>query len=74
MKSEKTNVDFNKDDVFFIGMEESGSCPYESITLDNRSDNKVIITPVSDQKGICTSDATPRTFVIKVKKEISNFY
>lgn len=65
------NVNFNKKDVIFIGVQESGSCPYKIENIEVSSDNKAIIVPLSQPDGACTDDATPRTFVIKVDKEVS---
>ncbi len=65
------NVDFNEKDVIFIGVQESGSCPYKTKNIELSSDNKDIRVPLSKPDGFCTSDATPRTFVIQVNKEVS---
>ena len=65
------NVDFNEKDVIFIGVQESGSCPYKIKNIELSSDNKDITVPLSKPDGFCTSDATPRTFVIQVNKEVS---
>lgn len=65
------NVDFNEKDVIFIGVQESGSCPYEIKNINLSSDKKDITVPLSKPDGACTSDATPRTFVIELNKEIS---
>ena len=35
------------------------------------SDKKTITVPLSQRDGACTSDATPRTFVIEVNKVVS---
>lgn len=65
------NVDFNEKDVIFIGVQESGSCSYKIKSIELNSDNKAITVPLSQLDGACTSDATPRTFVIEVNKEVS---
>lgn len=67
------NVDLNKKDVIFIGVQESGSCSYKIKNIELSSDNKAITVPLSKPDGACTDDATPRTFVIEIDKEISNF-
>ncbi|MFV2047953.1 hypothetical protein ACEWK1_11315 [Metabacillus sp. YM-086] len=64
-------VNFKEKDVFFIGVTESGSCPYKIQNVELSSDNKTITVPLSEPEGLCTSDATPRTFVIQVDKEAS---
>ncbi|MBD8067820.1 hypothetical protein [Bacillus sp. PS06] len=57
----------NLDDkiVFFIGLQESGSCPYDLETIEISSDYKTLTLPLSEPTGNCTADATPRTFVIE---------
>ncbi|MEH7126527.1 hypothetical protein V7127_25375 [Bacillus sp. JJ1773] len=70
-KNKTPNVDFNEKDVNFIGVQESGSCPYKMKNIELNSDNKAITVPLSQPDGNCTSDATPRTFVIEVNKEVS---
>jgi PBP1b-binding outer membrane lipoprotein LpoB len=65
------NVDFNEKDVFFIGVHESGSCPYKIKDVEFSSDNTTMRVPLAEPEGACTSDATPRTFVIQIDKEIS---
>lgn len=64
-------VDFSKQDVFFIGVLESGSCPYKIKSIELNLDNNAIKVPLSQSDSACTSDATPRTFVIEVNKEVS---
>ncbi|MGM7681938.1 hypothetical protein ACSVDA_07240 [Cytobacillus sp. Hm23] len=64
-------VDFNEKAVFFIGLHESGSCPYNIKRMKQSSNNKSITVSLSSMKGPCTSDATPRTFVIEIDKEIA---
>jgi hypothetical protein len=66
-----SNVNLNEKDVFFIGVHESGSCPYKIRVIKLSSDNKKMIIPLSEPDGACTSDATPRTFVIQIDKEKS---
>ncbi|WP_163539794.1 hypothetical protein [Gracilibacillus sp. YIM 98692] len=65
------NVDFNAIDIFFIGVSESGSCPYKIRDVELSSNNHTMTVPLSEPEGACTSDATPRTFVIEIDKEIS---
>jgi len=65
-------VDFNKNNVFFIGVEESGSCPYKFAKIELSPDQKTMRIPLSKNDGVCTDDATPRAFAIKIDKEISD--
>ena len=73
LENSTPNVDLNKKNVIFIGVEESGSCPYKIESIKFSQANKTITVPLSkpDGDGACTSDATPRTFAIEVNKEIS---
>jgi hypothetical protein len=70
-ESKIPNVDLNEDEVFFIGVYESGSCPYKIKNIEMSSDNKTITVPLTEPKGVCTADATPRTFVLELDKEVS---
>ncbi len=63
------DIDFNKHDVFFIGVEESGSCPFSIANIEISHDHNTITIPLSKAEGVCTDDATPRTFVLKIDKE-----
>ena len=63
-------VDFEASDIYFIGVEESGSCPYEVKELN--IEKQVLNIHLSELKGRCTLDATSRTFVIEVEKETSS--
>ena len=65
------NVDFKEKGIFFIGVQESGSCPYKIRNIELSSDNKTLTVPLSEPDGACTADATPRTFVIQIDKEIA---
>ncbi len=65
------NVNFDEKDVFFIGVHESGSCPYTIKNVELSSDNNTMTVLLSGPDGACTSDATPRTFVIQIDKEVS---
>ncbi|MVO98723.1 hypothetical protein [Paenibacillus lutrae] len=75
-KNKLPNIDLNKKNVVFIGLHESGSCPYTLKNIERSPDDKTITVPftvsVSGTDHTCTSDATPRTFVIGLDKEISN--
>ncbi len=64
-------VDLNEKDVLFIGVQESGSCPYEIKNINLSSDKKDLRVSLSKPDGACTTDATPRTFVIELDKEVS---
>lgn len=63
------NVDFNEKVIYFIGLYESGSCPYKIRNVKQNDDGKAITVSLSEPNGACTADATPRTFVIQMDKE-----
>ncbi|OLS35899.1 hypothetical protein [Bacillus sp. MRMR6] len=65
------NIYFNKKDIFFIGVLESGSCPYTIKNVELSPDNRTMKVPLTEPEGACTSDATPRTFVVQIDKKIS---
>lgn len=71
-RSKRPNVDFNKKDIIFIGVHESGSCPFKINDIELGTDSKTITVPLSISSEACTSDATPRTFAIEVDKEMSS--
>lgn len=65
------SVHFNEKDVMFIGVQESGSCPFKIKNIELSSDNNTMTISLSEPGEVCTADATPRTFVIQIDKEIS---
>lgn len=71
-KSKKPEVDFNEKDIIFIGVQESGSCPFEVDEIEVSTDNKTIAVQLSIPDGACTADATPRTFAVEIDKEMSS--
>lgn len=64
-------VIFEKNDIYFIGVQESGSCPYELENIKMSITEEVMYIHLSEPDGPCTLDATARTFVIEVNKESS---
>jgi hypothetical protein len=71
LENKTPNVNFTEKDVYFIGGHESGSCPFKIKNIKRNSENKTIHVPLSEPNGACTSDATPRTFVIQIDKKKS---
>ncbi len=65
------DVDFNEKEIIFIGVQESGSCPYQIENIKVSPDKKALTVPLSEPDGACTSDATPRTFIIEIDKQVS---
>ncbi|WP_372869489.1 hypothetical protein [Planomicrobium okeanokoites] len=70
-EGEMATVDFGRKDVFFIGVHESGTCALEVGDIE-WFDDIVMQVPLIEPDQPCTSDATPRTFVIEVNKEKSS--
>jgi hypothetical protein len=71
LKQQIKNVNFEENHVFFIGVRESGTCPYEIGDIKIDTDHQEMSIYLTGQDGPCTADATPRTFVIEIPKEIS---
>lgn len=69
-EGEMPTVDFDRRDVFFIGFEESGTCPEELGDIEWSPDNTMRL-PFIESDQPCTADATPRTLVIELDKEQS---
>lgn len=56
--------------VIFLGVIESGTCPYEIDSLQfNDDDSELTVRFKTDPNKACTDDATPRTFVLAVDAE-----
>lgn len=65
-------VDFKTNDVLFIGMMESSSCPYSIDSLQgNAAENQLTIT-FESLNDVCTADLSPRNFVIAIDKKLSS--
>ena len=64
----KPQINFNTNEVLFLGVEESGSCPIELSTKDCKLSEQKITLKLSGPDGPCTADATPRTLVIEIPK------
>ncbi|MCD7036028.1 hypothetical protein LRR81_17445 [Metabacillus sp. GX 13764] len=63
--------DLNQKDIFFIGVQESGSCPYTIDEIKKSHDQKTLKVPLSKPEGMCTADATPRAFAIEIDKKLA---
>jgi len=70
-KKHAPELDFNDKSVFFIGVIESGSCPFKIEKVEPNSDNTNITIGLIGSEGLCTDDISPRTFVIQMDKEKS---
>lgn len=64
-------VDFETKNVIFLGVSESGSCPYRNKDIIIEWDHEEMKIQLIDSTEMCTADATPRTVVIEVDKESS---
>ncbi|WP_061808946.1 hypothetical protein [Rossellomorea vietnamensis] len=71
LEKKRPSENFNEKNVFFIGLEESGSCPIELVDITVNSKNEAMTIELNDSGGACTADATPRTSVIEIDKDIS---
>ncbi len=71
LKKAKPKIDFKKKTLYFLGLYESGSCPIHLEKMNVNSEQKELTLSLKNDNGVCTDDASPRTFVIKVDKKIS---
>lgn len=74
LSGERPEIDFQENNVLFLGVQESGSCPLEvtSVQIEGESDDESVrLTLKAEGRDACTDDATPRTFVLKLDKEES---
>lgn len=66
-------IDFVNQDVFFIGAQESSGCPLElkkeNIAFDLNNESITLNFP--NEYGPCFLDAFPRTFALKIDKDVS---
>lgn len=72
LDGEIPEVDLKENDLLFIGMFESSSCPYEIDTMDAEPGTKELTINFSPLADACTADLSPRSFVIAVQKEVSS--
>ena len=72
LDGEIPEVDLKENDLLFIGMFESSSCPYEIDTMDAEPGTKELTINFSPLADACTADLSPRSFVIAVQQEISS--
>lgn len=85
LKEKPSEIDWSNKVVIFLGIIESGSCPYEfkSVELNDGKTEIIFHLEVDSKERACTDDATPRTIVIAVDAdevsdvnlvEIFNYY
>ncbi|WP_078431846.1 hypothetical protein [Metabacillus halosaccharovorans] len=72
MEKKPPSVDFQNYDYYFVSIFESGSCPYNlTKTTVNSYIGEIVFYLTGNYSGNCTSDASPRTFVIEINKAIA---
>ena len=59
-------INWQHDAVIFLGVVESGSCPYDVQSVHFEDDKTLLVLLHTEPDKPCTDDATPRTFVIAV--------
>lgn len=70
-ENEIPNVDFDHQAIVFVGLQESGSCPNDIKNVTFDAEHGTLFVSLSVPDGNCTSDATPRTFVLQVDQEVA---
>ncbi|MFS0784623.1 hypothetical protein [Bacillus sp. 1P06AnD] len=68
-EKEMPKENFKESTLFFIGLRESGSCPYKMEKASVQPKYDTLRFYLESPEGICTTDATPRTFVIEVPRK-----
>jgi len=69
LTGKRPQIDFNTKKILFLGVEESGSCPLELNPKHMELTGQQVTIKLNGPDGPCTSDATPRSFVIEISKE-----
>jgi hypothetical protein len=64
--------DFENKNYFFVSVRESGTCPFKFKNATINDYAKEIVFYLQEKNGNCTSDATPRTFVMEIDKSVSS--
>lgn len=72
LEGELPKVNLKENDLLFIGMLESSSCPYEIDTMKIEDESTELTVNFSPLAEACTADLSPRNFVIAVQKEFSS--
>ncbi len=65
-------IDFETNDVLFVGMTESNSCPYILDSLKTNIEKSQISITFEPLDDVCTADLSPRNFVIAIDKKLSS--
>lgn len=70
LSSEMPAVSFKEQALFFIGLYESGSCPYELEDVKTAADGDSLTVELKEPIGACTADQSPRTFYVAAPRNI----
>ena len=75
LQADVPNVNFDETSVIFFSLHESGDCPLDLGREDVLADQgtETLVIRISHPSGICSTDATPRTFVFEVDEKASDF-
>lgn len=65
------NVNFDEKNVYFIGINGSGSCPYTIEKIITSKDREDLIVSFSSPDENCTTDSVPYIYVIQIDKNTS---
>ncbi|MGN7409452.1 hypothetical protein [Sporosarcina sp. SAFN-010] len=65
-------IDFKANDVLFVGMTESSSCPYILDSLKTNIEESQLLITFEPLDDVCTADLSPRNFVIAIEKKLSS--
>jgi|GEM_PF-1581346 len=69
-EDELPRVDFDEEDVYFFGLNESGNCPLKYEGLGMEDAGETLILHLSLGSSACTDDATPRSYVVRLDKTL----
>ncbi|UCZ55011.1 hypothetical protein LGQ02_09930 [Bacillus shivajii] len=73
LSDQPLELDWKNNVAIFLGTGESGTCPLEFQFVEINDDKTKMIIHLEQSNGACTSDFTPRTFILSVDtEEISN--
>lgn len=67
-------VDMASQNVFFMGLTESSSCPKELKDIFVVTDPQALILEFKPSPSVCTSDEVPRNYVFTLDKETSDSF
>ena len=71
IESELIDIDMETNDVLFIGLYESSTCPYNIQNIDTDYNRNKLIIKLFVEDENCTADASPRNFILSIDKDKS---